>query len=132
MTKVKTRFAPSPTGDLHIGVPEPPCSTGYWHGIITGAFVLRIEDTDLARSTQESIQVILDAMTWLGMDWDEGPYYQAQRVAIHREAAERLLREGKAYRCYCTPEELEAKREAALKAGAKPKYDRACLHREAL
>jgi len=92
--------------------------------------VLRIEDTDVARSTQESIQVILDAMTWLGMDWDEGPYYQAQRVALYREAAERLLKEGKAYRCYCTPEELEAKRDAALKAGSKPKYDRTCLHRE--
>jgi glutamyl-tRNA synthetase len=96
MTKVKTRFAPSPTGDLHIG----GARTALFSWLLTrhhhGAFVLRIEDTDLARSTQESIQVILDAMTWLGMDWDEGPYYQAQRVAIHREAAERLLREGKA------------------------------------
>ena len=71
----------------------------------------------MARSTQESIQVILDAMTWLGMDWDEGPYYQTQRISLYQEAAEKLLKEGKAYRCYCTPEELEAKREAALKAG---------------
>ena len=130
MTKVKTRFAPSPTGDLHIGGARTALFSWLLARHHHGAFVLRIEDTDLARSTQESIQVILDAMTWLGMDWDEGPYYQAQRVAIHREAAERLLREGKAYRCYCTPDELEAKREAALKAGAKPKYDRACLHRE--
>jgi glutamyl-tRNA synthetase len=95
-----------------------------------GVFVLRIEDTDAARSTQESIQVILDAMTWLGMDWDEGPFYQTQRIHLYREAAEELLGKGKAYRCYCTPEELDAKREAALKAGLKPKYDRTCLHRK--
>jgi glutamyl-tRNA synthetase len=94
-----------------------------------GAFILRIEDTDVARSTQESIQVILDAMIWLGMDWDEGPFYQTQRIPLYREAAERLLKVGKAYRCYCTPEELAAKREAALKAGIKPKYDRTCLGR---
>jgi glutamyl-tRNA synthetase len=95
-----------------------------------GVFILRIEDTDVARSTQESIQVILDAMTWLGMDWDEGPFYQTQRISLYREAAEKLLKEGKAYRCYCTPEELETKREAALKAGKKPKYDRTCLGRK--
>jgi glutamyl-tRNA synthetase len=95
-----------------------------------GVFILRIEDTDVARSTQESIQVILDAMTWLGMDWDEGPFYQTQRISLYREAAEKLLKEGKAYRCYCTPEELETKREAALKAGMKPKYDRTCLGRK--
>jgi glutamyl-tRNA synthetase len=94
-----------------------------------GVFILRIEDTDVARSTQESIQVILDAMTWLGMDWDEGPFYQTERVSLYREAAEKLLKEGKAYRCFCTPEELETKREAAMKAGIKPKYDRACLGR---
>jgi glutamyl-tRNA synthetase len=96
-----------------------------------GIFVLRIEDTDVARSTQESIQVILDAMTWLGMDWDEGPFYQTERKHFYREAAEELLGKGRAYRCYCTPEELDAKREAALKAGLKPKYDRTCLHRKA-
>jgi glutamyl-tRNA synthetase len=94
-----------------------------------GAFILRIEDTDAARSTEKSIQVILDAMTWLGMDWDEGPFYQTDRVALYQEAAEKLLKEGKAYRCYCTPEELETKREKALQAGIKPKYDRTCLGR---
>jgi glutamyl-tRNA synthetase len=93
-----------------------------------GVLILRIEDTDVARSTQESIQVILDAMIWLGMDWDEGPLYQSQRIPLYKEVAERLLKEGKAYRCYCTPEELEVKREAALRAGLKPKYDRTCLH----
>ena len=130
MTKVRTRFAPSPTGDLHIG----GARTALFNWLLArhqkGVFVLRIEDTDAARSTQESIQVILDAMTWLGMDWDEGPFYQTQRIHLYREAAEELLEKGKAYRCYCTPEELDAKREAALKAGLKPKYDRTCLHRK--
>ena len=130
-TKVRTRFAPSPTGDLHIG----GARTALFNWLLArhqkGIFVLRIEDTDVARSTQESIQVILDAMTWLGMDWDEGPFYQTQRIHLYREAAERLLGKGRAYRCYCMPEELEAKREASLKAGLKPKYDRTCLHRKA-
>ncbi len=132
MAQVKTRFAPSPTGDLHIG----GARTALFNWLLArhekGVFILRIEDTDVARSTQESIQVILDAMTWLGMDWDEGPYYQTQRISYYQEAADKLLKEGKAYRCYCTPEELEAKREAALKAGIKPKYDRTCLHRTRL
>ncbi len=130
MRKVRTRFAPSPTGDLHIG----GARTALFNWLLArhekGVFVLRIEDTDVARSTQESIQVILDAMTWLGMDWDEGPFYQTQRIHLYREAAETLLRQGRAYRCYCTPGELDAKREAALKAGRKPKYDRTCLHRK--
>ena len=130
MTKVRTRFAPSPTGDLHIG----GARTALFNWLLArhqkGVFVLRIEDTDVARSTQESIQVIVDAMTWLGMDWDEGPFYQTQRIHLYREAAEQLLAKGRAYRCYCTPEELDTKREAALKAGRKPKYDRTCLHRK--
>jgi glutamyl-tRNA synthetase len=127
-TTLRTRFAPSPTGDLHIG----GARTALFNWLLArhegGIFVLRIEDTDVARSTQESIQVILDAMNWLGMDWDEGPFYQTQRLALYREAAERLLKEGKAYRCYCTPEELEVKREKAMKEGRKPKYDRTCFH----
>ena len=132
MTVVRTRFAPSPTGDLHIG----GARTALFNWLLArherGIFILRIEDTDVARSTQESIQVILDAMAWLGMDWDEGPFYQTQRISSYQDAAEKLLREGKAYRCYCTPEELETKREAALKAGIKPKYDRACLRQTSL
>ena len=131
MTEVRTRFAPSPTGDLHIG----GARTALFNWLLArhqkGVFVLRIEDTDVARSTQESIQVILDAMTWLGMDWDEGPFYQTQRAHLYREAAEKLLKKGRAYRCYCTPDELDAKREASLKAGLKPKYDRTCFHRKA-
>ena len=132
MTRVRTRFAPSPTGDLHIG----GARTALFNWLLArhekGVFILRIEDTDAARSTQESTQVILDAMTWLGMDWDEGPFYQTQRIAFYQEAAERLLKERRAYRCYCTAEELETKREAALKAGTKPKYDRTCLNRKSL
>jgi glutamyl-tRNA synthetase len=130
MTQVRTRFAPSPTGDLHIGGARTALFNWLLARHAHGVFILRIEDTDVARSTQESIQVILDAMTWLGMDWDEGPFYQTQRISFYREAAEKLLKEGKAYQCYCTPEELETKREAALKAGIKPKYDRTCLHRK--
>ncbi len=132
MTTVRTRFAPSPTGDLHIGGARTALFNWLLARHTRGVFILRIEDTDVARSTQESIQVILDAMTWLGMDWDEGPFYQTQRMSFYREAAEKLLKEGKAYRCCCTPEELETKRGAALKAGIKPKYDRTCLNRKSI
>ena len=114
MTKVRTRFAPSPTGDLHIGGARTALFNWLLARHAQGIFILRIEDTDVARSTQESIQVILDAMTWLGMDWDEGPFYQTQRMSFYQEVAEKLLKEGKAYRCYCTPEELE------IKAGGGP------------
>ena len=130
MSDVRTRFAPSPTGDLHIGGARTALFNWLLARHAHGVFILRIEDTDVARSTQESIQVILDAMTWLGMDWDEGPFYQTQRMSFYQEAAEKLLSEGRAYRCCCTPEELEIKREAALKAGIKPKYDRTCLDRK--
>jgi glutamyl-tRNA synthetase len=130
MEKVRTRFAPSPTGDLHIG----GARTALYNWLLArkhkGSFILRIEDTDVARSTKESIQVILDAMKWLGMDWDEGPFFQTQRLHIYQEAAEELLRKGKAYRCFCTPEELSEKRERALREGLKPKYDRTCLLRK--
>ena len=130
MSDVRTRFAPSPTGDLHIGGARTALFNWLLARHAHGVFILRIEDTDVARSTQESIQVILDAMTWLGMDWDEGPFYQTQRMSLYQEAAEKLLSEGRAYRCCCAPEELEIKREAALKAGIKPKYDRTCLDRK--
>ncbi|MBM4277511.1 MAG: glutamate--tRNA ligase [Deltaproteobacteria bacterium] len=127
MATVRTRFAPSPTGDLHIGGARTALFNWLLARHTGGAFILRIEDTDVARSTQESIQVILDAMTWLGLDWDEGPFYQTERLSLYREMANQLVTKGKAYRCFCSPEELEAKREAAMKAGIKPKYDRTCL-----
>ena len=130
ISKVRTRFAPSPTGDLHIGGARTALFNWLLARHAQGVFILRIEDTDVARSTQEAIQVILDAMIWLGMDWDEGPFYQTERISLYQEAAEKLLEEGKAYRCYCTPEELEAKRGKALQAGIKPKYDRTCLGRK--
>jgi len=85
MTKVRTRFAPSPTGDLHIGGARTALFNWLLARHAQGIFILRIEDTDVARSTQESIQVILDAMTWLGMDWDEGPFYQTQRMSFYQE-----------------------------------------------
>jgi glutamyl-tRNA synthetase len=91
-----------------------------------GTFILRIEDTDVARSTQESVDAILEGMTWLGLDWDEGPFYQSENFPAYREHVERLVAAGKAYKCYCTPEELEAKREKAMAEGRKPKYDGTC------
>ncbi len=129
MSKVRTRFAPSPTGDLHIGGARTALFNWLFAKKMKGVFILRIEDTDVERSTQEAVQGILDAMKWLGLDWDEGPYFQSERFRLYQEVAERLLREGKAYRCYCKPEELEEKRKEALRAGRKPKYDRSCLER---
>jgi glutamyl-tRNA synthetase len=129
MSNLRVRFAPSPTGYLHIG----GARTALFNYLLArkekGTFILRIEDTDVARSTQESTDAILQAMEWLGLSYDEGPYYQSRRFDLYREKVEQLLAEGKAYRCYCTSEELEAKREAALKSGGKPKYDGTCRNR---
>ena len=129
MSQLRVRFAPSPTGYLHIG----GARTALFNYLLArrekGTFVLRIEDTDVARSTQESVDAILDAMTWLGLSCDEGPFYQSDRFDLYKSKVEQLLAEGKAYRCYCTPEELEAKRETALSEGRKPKYDGTCRHR---
>jgi glutamyl-tRNA synthetase len=126
LSQVRTRFPPSPTGFLHIG----GARTALFNWLFTrhqkGKFVLRIEDTDIARSTEEAVMAILDSMQWLGMDWDEGPFFQSQRLAIYQEHVEKLLSEGKAYRCYCTPEELEEKRKSALQERRKPKYDGTC------
>ena len=126
MKKIRTRFAPSPTGFLHIGGARTALFNWLFARHHDGEFVLRIEDTDQARSTDESTKAILDAMTWLGLNWDEGPYFQAQRVDLHREMVQKLINEGKAYYCTCTPEELEIKRKQALAAGKKPKYDGTC------
>jgi glutamyl-tRNA synthetase len=131
VSPVILRFAPSPTGFLHIG----GARTALFNWLIArnqkGKFILRIEDTDQVRSTKESIDAILESMTWLGLDWDEGPIYQTDRMHMYREHAERLLREGKAYPCYCTPEELEEKRQRALKEKRKPKYDGHCRNLKA-
>jgi len=126
---MRTRFAPSPTGYLHIGGARTALFNWLYTRHHQGQFILRIEDTDQARSTEASTQAILDAMTWLGLTWDEGPYFQADRVELHREMVQKLIREGKAYYCVCSPEELEEKRKRALAEGRKPKYDRTCCDR---
>jgi len=126
MKKIRTRFAPSPTGFLHIGGARTALFNWLFTSHHGGEFVLRIEDTDQARSADESTKAILDAMTWLGLNWDEGPYFQAERVGLHREMVQKLINEDKAYYCTCSPEELETKRKQALAAGKKPKYDGAC------
>jgi len=126
MPGIVTRFAPSPTGYLHIGGARTALFNWLFARRHGGTFVLRIEDTDQERSTPESVMAILEGMKWLGMTWDEGPYYQTERRELYRKEAERLLAEGKAYRCVCTPEELDARREAARARGEKPRYDRKC------
>jgi len=108
MTTVRSRFAPSPTGYLHIGGARTALFAYLYAKQQRGTFVLRIDDTDRQRSTQEYLEEILDALRWLELDWDEGPYFQSQRSGLYQEAAERLLRTGQAYRCYCTVEEVEA------------------------
>jgi glutamyl-tRNA synthetase len=126
MEEIRTRFAPSPTGFLHIGGARTALFNWLYARHHGGKFVLRIEDTDQQRSTDESTKAILDAMTWLGLNWDEGPYFQAQRVELHRDMVHKLIAEGKAYYCTCSPEELEEKRKVALSTGQKPKYDGTC------
>jgi glutamyl-tRNA synthetase len=129
MSELRVRFAPSPTGYLHIG----GARTALFNYLLSrkeqGTFILRIEDTDVARSTQESVDAILQAMEWLGLSYDEGPYYQSERFDLYRQKVEELLASRKAFRCYCTAEELEAKRDAAMKSGGKPKYDGTCRNR---
>jgi len=125
-SNVRVRFAPSPTGALHIGGVRTALFNWLFARHHRGAFILRIEDTDQTRSTDESIRVILDGMKWLGLDWDEGPFRQTERMEIYREHVDSLVKAGKAYYCYCTPEELEARRKEALAAGRPPKYDRKC------
>jgi glutamyl-tRNA synthetase len=120
---IRTRFAPSPTGYLHIGGARTALFSWAYARRHGGKFILRIEDTDLERSTEASTQAILDGMGWLGLDWDEGPFHQMQRLPRYREIAEQLLREGKAYRCFCTRDELQQMREAQRARGEKPRYD---------
>jgi glutamyl-tRNA synthetase len=120
---VKTRFAPSPTGYLHIGGARTALFSWLYARRHGGPFVLRIEDTDLERSTPESVNAILEAMAWLGLDYDEGPFYQTQRFDRYREVLQQLLAQGRAYYCYCTREELESLRSAQLARKEKPRYD---------
>ena len=121
---VKTRFAPSPTGYLHIGGARTALFSWLYARRHGGPFVLRIEDTDLERSTPDAVNAILEGMNWLGLDYDEGPFYQTQRFDRYREVLQGLLREGQAYYCYCTREELEALRGEQMIHKEKPRYDR--------
>ncbi|MBZ8142224.1 glutamate--tRNA ligase [Rubrivivax gelatinosus] len=120
---VRTRIAPSPTGFLHLGTARTALYSWAYARHFGGQFVLRIEDTDVQRSTQESVDQILEAMKWLGLEYDEGPFYQTQRLERYHAVTRQMLAEGTAYRCYCTPEELDAMREEQRARGEKTRYD---------
>ena len=132
--EIRVRMAPAPTGRFHIGSARMTLHNWLFARHHGGKFILRIEDTDQTRSSRENVEDILDAIRWLGLDWDEGPevagdygpYLQSQRLDRYREAAQRLVEEGKAYPCFCTPEELEARRKEMQRQGQPPRYDRRC------
>ncbi len=124
--KPRVRFAPSPTGYLHVGGARTALFNWLFARHFGGTLILRIEDTDFGRSSQDMVQGILDGMTWLGLTWDEGPFYQSQRLDLYRATAEKLRQSGHAYYCFCTKEELEQRRAQAVAAGKPPMYDRRC------
>jgi glutamyl-tRNA synthetase len=126
---VRVRFAPSPTGYLHIGGARTALFNWLFARHEKGSFILRIEDTDRERSTEAAVHAILDSLRWLGLDWDEGPIFQTQRLENYRQAAELLKARGRAYECTCTPEELEEMRTRAQREKRKPKYDGRCRER---
>ena len=123
---MKSRFAPSPTGYLHIGGARTALFAWLWAKKNDSKFVLRIEDTDKERSTQDSVEAILQGIDWLGLSYDEGPIYQSDRFERYKEVISQLLDNGKAYYCECTKERLEEMREAQMASGDKPKYDGCC------
>ncbi|MGB9669805.1 MAG: glutamate--tRNA ligase, partial [Halothiobacillaceae bacterium] len=123
MKKIRTRFAPSPTGYLHIGGARTALFSYLYARRHGGDFILRIEDTDLERSTPESVNAILEGMTWLNLEYDEGPFYQTQRFDRYKEVIQQLLESGHAYYCYMSREELDTLREAQMARGEKPRYD---------
>ncbi|MBI4551275.1 MAG: glutamate--tRNA ligase [Candidatus Latescibacteria bacterium] len=125
---VRVRFAPSPTGLLHVGSAHTALFNWLFARRTGGAFLLRIEDTDVERSRQEWVDAALDVLTWLGLHWDEDIVSQSRRVAFYQQRAEELVRAGKAYYCYCTPEELEARKQEAIQQGRTWQYDRRCAH----
>jgi glutamyl-tRNA synthetase len=126
MQPIVTRFPPSPTGYLHVGGARTALFNWLYARHTGGRFVLRIEDTDTRRSTQASVDAIFEALEWLGIDWDDGPYFQTQRLDVYKEHIQKLLDTGHAYYCTCTPEDIEAMRERAKAAGGKPRYDGTC------
>ena len=126
MEQIITRFPPSPTGYLHVGGARTAIFNWLYARHMKGKFVLRIEDTDAERSTQASVDAIFEALDWLGIDWDEGPYFQTRRFEIYREYVQKLIDSGHAYYCTCTPEQIDAMRQKAMATGAKPRYDGTC------
>ncbi|HGN0024383.1 TPA: glutamate--tRNA ligase [Proteus mirabilis] len=128
MSKIKTRFAPSPTGYLHVGGARTALYSWLFSRHNKGEFVLRIEDTDLERSTQPAIDAIMDGMNWLNLNWDEGPYYQTKRFDRYNQVIDQMLAAGTAYRCYCSKERLDKLREDQMAKGEKPRYDGCCRH----
>jgi glutamyl-tRNA synthetase len=128
--KIRTRFAPSPTGYLHIGGARTALFSWLYARHHGGAFVLRIEDTDLERSTPESVNAILEGMSWIGLEYDEGPFYQTKRFDRYQAVIQKLLDEDKAYHCYCSKDELTAMREEQKAKKLKPRYDGRCRHRK--
>jgi glutamyl-tRNA synthetase len=134
VTEVRSRFAPAPSGSLHVGNVRTGLFSWAFARHLEGAFVLRLEDTDASRVTEEAVHGVIDSLRWLGIDWDEGPdvggphepYRQSQRTVIYEEQVARLLAQGDAYPCYCTPEDLEQRREAARARGEPPGYDGRC------
>ena len=120
---IRTRFAPSPTGYLHIGGARTALFSWAYARKHGGAFILRIEDTDVERSTPEAVQAILNGMAWLNLSYDEGPFYQMQCMERYKEVIQHMLAQGLAYYCYTSPSELDAMREAQRASGEKPRYD---------
>jgi len=129
MKKIITRFPPSPTGYLHVGGARTALFNWLHARHCHGKFILRIEDTDRQRSTQESVDAIFEALEWLGIDWDEGPWFQSERFDIYRAHVQTLMDKGLAYHCECSKEEIDAMRKKAMAAGEKPKYDGSCRHK---
>ena len=128
-TSVRVRFAPSPTGYLHVGGARTALFNWLFARHHGGKFILRIEDTDFSRSSEEMVEGILKGMRWLGLTWDEGPFFQSQRIPRYREFARKLMDGGHAYRCFCTPEELAGRRNPQQQGeGEAWMYDRRCLH----
>jgi len=125
-TSVRLRFAPSPTGYPHLGNIRTALFNWLFARHHGGKFILRIEDTDVARKVEGAVESVLDSLQWLGLNWDEGPYFQSQRLSLYHEIADKLLKEGHAYLCYCSPERLEAMRQEQAKRKQPPKYDRHC------
>jgi len=126
MEKIITRFPPSPTGYLHVGGARTAIFNWLYARHTGGKFVLRIEDTDIKRSTQASVDAIFEALQWLGIDWDDGPYFQTQRFDIYQKYIQKLLDSGHAYYCTCSPEQIDAMRQTAMASGGKPRYDGTC------